>query len=132
MKYAVRKRPTSLVDSFLGDDFMNTFTYGTGLDIYQKDDQYIVELEIPGLKKEDIILDYKGDILTIKAEHQSEATQDDKNYFYQSRSFHSVNRQIRFPDVDAKGIKASYQDGILKVVLPSKTEEQVHSNITIE
>ncbi|HEY4537958.1 MAG TPA: Hsp20/alpha crystallin family protein [Erysipelothrix sp.] len=132
MKYAVRKRPTSLVDSFLDDDFMNTFTYGSGLDIYQEGDDYVVELEMPGLSKDDIALDYKGDILTIKAEHRFEDEQEEKNYFYQSRAFHSVNRQIRFPDVDAKKITASYQDGVLKVVLPSKTEEEVHSTIQID
>lgn len=132
MKYAVRTRPTTLVDSFLKDDFMNTFTYGTGLDIYQDEDKYIVELEVPGLNKEDISLDYKGDILSIKAEHKFEDSEEDKNYFYQSRSFHSINRQIRFPDVDAAKISAAYENGVLKIVLPSKTEEDIHNKITIE
>ncbi len=133
MKYGITtSRPSTLMESFFGDEFMNTFTYGTDLDIYKEGNNYFVDLEIPGFNKEDIEISYKGDILSIKAEHKHEEESEEKDYFYRSRSYQNVHRQIRFSDVDENKIEAKYQNGVLKLVLPAKTESDLVNKIEIQ
>lgn len=134
MKYGLSRRPSSLMDSFFGDDFMDAFSYGTDLDIYKEGNDYVVEYEIPGFDKEDIHIEYKGDILSIRASHQKDEEEKDeeRNYFYRSRSYQNVHRQIRFADVDASAISATYRNGVLKVILPMKHEADVSNRIEVK
>lgn len=134
MKYGLSRRPASLMDSFFGDDFMDAFSYGTDLDIYKEGNDYVVEYEIPGFNKEDIQIEYKGDILSIRASHQvdEEESDEDRNYFYRSRSYQNIHRQIRFADVDETAITASYRNGVLQVILPMKHEADVSNRIEVK
>lgn len=134
MKYGVTRRPASLMESFFGDDLMDAFSYGTDLDIYKEGNDYVVEYDIPGFDKDDIHIEYKGDILSIRASHkeENEDTDSDRNYYYRSRSYQNVHRQIRFPDVDQNQISAQYRNGVLKVVLPTKHEDDISNRIEIE
>lgn len=133
MKYGIRhSRPRSLMDEFFDNDLMNNFSYGSKLDIYKENDNYIVELEMPGFDRENINIEYKGDVLSIKAHHEEQEESDEKNYFYQSRNFQNVHRQIRFNDVDETKVEADYTDGVLKIVLPSKVEADVVNKIEVK
>lgn len=112
-------RTQNLVDSFFNDDFFNRYTYGNDIDIYQEDDKYIVEADLPGFSKDDIKIEFKNDVLTIDAE-LNETVEDtsNKNYYYRSRSTRSFNKSIRFSKIDGDQIMASYDNGVLKVALP--------------
>lgn len=116
-------RSQNIWESFLNDEM---FGYGTDIDIYHEGANFIVEADLPGFNKEDIEIDFKGDILTLKAEH-NEVSEDSgtKNYYYRSRTSKKFYKQIRFADVDATDISASYDNGVLKVSLPTKIEEEV-------
>ncbi len=132
MKQELTRRPVSLLESIFGEDLLNNASFGTGIDIYKDENSYTVELEMPGFTKEDIDVQYNGDVLSIRAEHNESEEKDEKNYFYRSRKSSSVNRQIRFSDVDDSKIDAEYQDGILKVILPKKTQEEIVNRISIK
>lgn len=132
MKYGLTNRPERLIESFFNDDFLPGFSYGKDIDIYKKDDAYVVEADIPGFNKSDINIQFKGDVLTIKAEKVEEEEKDDKNYYYRSRSSRMFNRQIRFSDVDATKIEASYDNGVLKVTLPALKEADVTNKIEVK
>ncbi|AMC93064.1 hypothetical protein AOC36_03450 [Erysipelothrix larvae] len=119
MRNQVTRRPQNLIESFFNDDVFSNFTYGKDIDIYRKDNAFVVEADIPGFDKEDISLDFKGDILTISAERNEEVEDTSKkNYYYRSRQVKRFNRQIRFSDVNAHEINASYDNGVLKITLP--------------
>jgi HSP20 family protein len=128
-----RRQNTSLLDEFLKDEFfLPSFTQSHDIDVYQEDNNYIVELELAGYKKEDIQLAYNNDLLTIKAEHNEEKNDENKKYIYRSRSRQSFTRQVRFNNIDGTKIDASYDQGILKIVLPIKGEQEVVNRIEVK
>ena len=128
-----RRQNTSLIDEFLKDEFfLPSFTQSRDIDVYQEDSNYIVELELAGYKKEDIQLAYNNDLLTIKAERSEEKNDEQKKYIYRSRSSQSFTRQIRFNNIDATKIDASYEHGVLKIVLPIKGEQEIVNRIEVK
>ena len=91
-------------------------------DIRDAGDQYVLEAELPGFEKEDIRLDLKEGILTIKAEHKD--SQDQKNdkgeYIRRERRYGSFARTFDVSGINESGITAAYNNGILEVTLPKQ------------
>jgi len=113
---------SSLIESFFNDDW---FSYGSNIDIYREADRYVVEVDLPGFDKEDIEIEFKGDVLSVKAELNEELEDtSNKNYYYRSRSKRSFNKQIRFKEVDEDSISADYENGVLHIELPTKVKEE--------
>ena len=92
------------------------------VDISETENQYEVNAEIPGLKKEDIKLSVEDNVLTLSGERKVEKETDKKNYHRIERAYGKFERSFRLPkEVDAENIKANYKNGVLTVQLP-KTE----------
>lgn len=91
-------------------------------DIRDLDDKFVLDAELPGFNKEDISLDLKEGILTIKAEHKD--SQDQKNdkgeYIRRERRYGSFARSFDVSGIDESGISAAYKNGILEVTLPKQ------------
>lgn len=89
-------------------------------DIQDKGDHYLLEAELPGFQKEDISLELKEGILTIKAEHKENQDQkDDKgNYIRRERRYGSFSRTFDVSGIDENAITAVYNNGILELTLP--------------
>ncbi len=89
-------------------------------DIRDEDNAYLLEAELPGYQKEDISLDLKEGILTIRAEHKEETGDQDKkgNYIRKERRYSSVVRSFDVSGIAEDAIDASYENGILKIRLP--------------
>lgn len=124
MLNSLLKRPSNFfLDGFFDDEFfMPRLSYGNHIDVYQEEKNYVVEVDLPGFKKEEINLSFNNDLLTIKAQHKEQSEKKEKKYVYQSRSTSSYMRQIRVGNVDHTTIDASFNDGVLKVMLPKKSE----------
>lgn len=122
------KRPNNtLLDDFFDDEFfMPRSKFGYHIDVYQESNNFVVEVELPGFKRDEINVSFSNDLLTIKAEHKEEDNEDDKKYVYRSRSYSSYMKQIRFSNIDHNSIDASFTDGVLKVKMPSKGEAAVN------
>ena len=92
------------------------------IDVKEDDKSYTVKADIPGVKKEDIHVDVAGDQVTVRAEAKQE--KDEKQggkIIHSERSYGMVSRSFTLPaDVDEKGAKAEYKDGVLNLVLPKK------------
>lgn len=113
---------------------------------YVKDTDKAYELtaELPGIAKENISLDYNKGYLTIKTtttkstEEKPAENANDKNekpqekYIRRERYVGEMQRSFYIDDIDEKNIKASYQDGILTVVLPKATKEETTTQINID
>ena len=86
--------------------------------------EYILEADLPGFNKEDIHLDLTGDTLTVRAERHSEFEDNDKknNYIRCERSYGSYTRQFDVSGVKTDQIKAKYNNGILTLTMPKKSE----------
>lgn len=92
-------------------------------DITETDAEFVIVTDLPGFKKEDIILEADGDILTLKATRKSEHEEKDgKNKLIRSeRSFGTYERRFDVSNIDTANLKAKYEDGVLTVTLPKKT-----------
>lgn len=89
------------------------------IDIEESNGNLMVKAEIPGMKKENIKVSVKEDMLTISGERKQENETKDKTYHRIERSYGQFRRMIRLPaEVDADKVKASYKDGVLSVTLP--------------
>ncbi|MGN1107455.1 MAG: Hsp20/alpha crystallin family protein [Huintestinicola sp.] len=91
-------------------------------DIFEDDDKFVMESELPGFDKKDIAIDISGSSLTLKAEHSENTEEKDKNgrYIRRERSFGSYQRSFDISGIDTEGISADYNNGILTMVLPKK------------
>lgn len=90
------------------------------VDVKEKDKEYLLEAEIPGVDKEDIILELKDDMLTIAVERKEEVNEERENYIRRERRYGSFRRSFYVDDVDQDKIKAKFENGVLKVKLPKK------------
>jgi HSP20 family protein len=88
-------------------------------------DAYVVEVELPGVKEEDITIEQHGNSLTVKGHKHSSREEKDKTYFYSERTYGAFQRTFRLPaDVDDSGIIASVEDGVLTLRLPKHKEAE--------
>lgn len=115
-------RPTfSTFDDFLADFFDVPVKRASGTktpkhDVIENDKEFVVEMALVGVKKEDISIDVEKDVLTIKAERKEVK---DLNYNRKETYFGKYERMFVLPeDVDKENIDASLSDGILKVIVP--------------
>jgi HSP20 family protein len=93
------------------------------IEMFEKDDKFMVKAELPGMKEEDIDVSVVGDTLTIKGERKAESEVKEEDYYCCERSYGSFTRSITLPSsVDAKNIEASYENGVLEISLPKAAE----------
>lgn len=91
-------------------------------DIRDTGKAYELEAELPGFSKEDIKIDVEGDYLTVSAEHKENKEEKDAegNYIRRERYYGSFSRSFDISGVNPESISASYQDGVLKLVMPKQ------------
>lgn len=93
------------------------------IDVIEKQDKYLLKVELPGVKDEDINLSISGNILTIEGEKQTESEVQKKDYYYSESSYGSFARSVTIPStVDVNKIDASCDKGILSITLPKTPE----------
>lgn len=93
------------------------------LDVYEDDERITVNLELAGLKKEDFDISLDAETLTVSGERKAEATESRGESFRSERFFGSFKRSVTLPaPVKSDAVKASYQDGVLSIVLPKADE----------
>ncbi len=86
---------------------------------------YYIEVDLPGVKKEDIHLDVKENILTISGERKVKKEVKREDYYKLESSFGKFERSFTLPDdVDVDKIEAKTEDGVLNITLPKKVEEK--------
>ena len=103
--------------------------WSPALDVYQDKDQFTVVVELPGLKKEDIELSLQDGTLTVTGERKQERTASEG--YKNERFYGRFQRSVTLPaSVDGRKVKASYQDGLLRVNLP-KAEEAKPKQIEV-
>jgi HSP20 family protein len=93
------------------------------LDVKEDEKSYTVQAEVPGVKKEDIQVDIDGNQVSVRAEMKKEKEEKKgEKTVYSERSYGMVSRSFTLPvEVDEKGAKAEYKDGVLNLVLPKKS-----------
>jgi HSP20 family protein len=115
-----------LFDEVFGKNFpLKAQGWAPAVNMAETKDGFTVTAELPGMKSEDVSLDFTDGMLTIRGEKVNEKTEkeDDRTYYMWERSFGTFQRTFPFPGgIDDKKIAAEFTDGVLTVHLP-KTEE---------
>ena len=80
---------------------------------------YHIEVDLPGVKKDDITVDIKDDVLTISGQRKTKKEVKEKDYYKMESSYGKFQRSFTLPDnVDTENIEANSKDGVLEVVVP--------------
>lgn len=102
------------------------------LDMIDRDNELIINAEIPGIKKEDINISIADNVLTIKGDTSAESNKEDGDYYRHEISKSSFARSMTLPcSVDESKVVANLNHGVLKVKLP-KLESSKRKNIKIQ
>ena len=92
-------------------------------DIYEKNNIYHIEADIPGIKKEDISVEYNDGYLTIKASKNQEEDKEDKNFIRKERYYGIVERKFYIGNIKEEKINAEFNNGVLKITVPKENKE---------
>jgi len=93
------------------------------VDILEQGDAIIIKMEIPEVDQKAIDLKVEGNALTIKGERQLEAGTKREDYLRLERPYGQFSRSFSLPTtVNVEKVKASHNDGILRIILPKKEE----------
>ena len=113
---------SDMFNDFFNDDMLSKFNSSGSFktDIKETPEEYIVHAELPGVKKEDIKVDYNNNYLTISATRNNESEEKKDNYIRRERSYGSVSRGFYISNVNKDSIKAKFDNGVLNIELPKK------------
>jgi HSP20 family protein len=104
-------------------EMMTTDDWAPRVDIAETDKEFIINAEIPDVKKEDVKVMVDNGILTISGERKQEKEEKGKKFHRVERFYGSFSRSFTLPNnVDESKIEASFKDGMLNLTVP-KTEE---------
>ncbi|CAB4243637.1 Heat-shock protein Hsp20 [Methylacidimicrobium sp. AP8] len=94
-------------------------------DVTEDDKEYVVKLELPGMKREEVKVTIESGELTISGERKAEKEEKNKKYHRIERAYGAFSRSFVIPDdVVADKIEAHFKDGILEVHLPKGEHAQ--------
>lgn len=102
------------------------------VDITEDDKGFLIQAELPDVKKEDIKVSIENGVLHIRGERQSEKEESNKTYHRIERSYGSFERTFNLPETTKpESMTAEYKDGLLTLRIP-KSEETVSKAIEVK
>lgn len=108
-----------------GEEMPAAVEWAPAVDIKEKANQYVVHADLPGVKPDNIEITLENSILTIKGHRETEAKEEKEDYKRVERVYGSFFRRFALPDsVDADKIQANYEQGVLIITIPKKSEVQ--------
>ncbi|KZT30438.1 small heat shock protein [Neolentinus lepideus HHB14362 ss-1] len=110
----------------------NCIAYRMDLHEDEKANVVTATFELPGLRKEDVQIDVRNNLLSVSGESKISSDRDENGYAVRERRYGKFSRTIPLPrGVKPEDIKASMDNGILSVSFPKTTPEMVPKKITI-
>ena len=118
----------SIFDNFIDEKDIDAMK----CDIYEKDNSYHIEADIPGIDKKDLNVECNNGYLTISAVKEHEEKEEDKNFIRQERFYGSMQRKFYVGDVEEDQIEAEFNNGVLKIVVPKEDKEKSKKIIEVK
>jgi HSP20 family protein len=116
---------SDVFDSLINDSFLSDKLIARvpAVNIAETENEFHVELAVPGLKKEDFKISLDKNVLTVAAEKKAENVEEGKKFSKREYSYNSFVRSFTLPEsADQSKIAADYADGILKLTIVKKEE----------
>jgi len=118
--------PFSILDRVFDNEYFPTLSARSPVvDVREKDNRYLIEVELPGVSEKDLRLELKNDLLTLSTERKEEGEEKDKagKWIRRERRESFFSRSFELPeDADGEKIEAKFKDGLLTIELPRKPE----------
>ena len=93
------------------------------LEVLHKNEQFIVRADLPGLTKDDVVIELTNDILTIRGERKAETEEKREGFFRTERMYGSFYRQVPLPEgVKTENAMATFTNGVLEITIPAATK----------
>ncbi|KAJ3210708.1 hypothetical protein HDU83_004645 [Entophlyctis luteolus] len=103
------------------------------MDLSESDQGYILHTDVPGVKKNELDINVKENVLTISGERTSNKEIKEEQRHLVERSYGKFSRSLRLPnDADADRVAASMENGVLQLVFPKKPLDAGVKKISIE
>jgi HSP20 family protein len=122
--FLLQNRLNRLYEPFAEEHFPLT-TWVPACDIYETTKEIVVKAELPGLKKEEVLVSIENNLLTIRGERKFEDEVKRENFHRVERTYGEFLRSFTLPSfIDANKILAEFKDGLLVVTLPKREESK--------
>jgi HSP20 family protein len=113
------------------DNSISTFT--PSVNTREDEKGYYIEVDLPGVKKEDINVDLNDRVLTISGERKFKDEVKEENYYKIETAFGKFERSFSIPeDADVEGIEAKSENGVLEIFIPKVKKETPKKKIEIK
>ena len=126
--FSIRNRNKNMFDDLFypilrGDEKFPMWNWRPVVDIYNEENRVVINAELPGIDKKDIVIDVKDKLLTLKGERATEKDVKEDKYHRRERAYGKFKRVFSLPaEVDPDKIKANFKNGILKIDIPKPKE----------
>jgi HSP20 family protein len=95
---------------------MEKFAFAPQIETLHKDDKFIVRTDLPGVKKEDLNVEVRDNMLMIRGERKQSKEEKREGYFHSERTYGSFFRRIPLPDgANMDKTEATFRDGVLEI-----------------
>ncbi|NVJ46320.1 MAG: Hsp20/alpha crystallin family protein [Cytophagia bacterium] len=121
-------------DKFFNESLENeATTFNPRTDIAETANSFEIEVAVPGFNKKDFSIDLNEGLLTISGERKFEKEKTEKNFYSIQTEYGSFKKSFQLPDnVVSDKIEASYENGILSLVIPKDETKKIVSKITVK
>lgn len=107
------------------DEDLSAYAWRPPVDIYDTETGVTIEIDLPGVKKEEVSVEVKENILTIRGDRTPEQVVQEKKYYRRERIYGSFHRSFAMRGVvTPESIKATFKNGVLKIELPRPEQEK--------
>ncbi|PIR21736.1 MAG: molecular chaperone [Deltaproteobacteria bacterium CG11_big_fil_rev_8_21_14_0_20_45_16] len=136
--HSLQREMNRMLDQFLSEDYPVNWTgkngFSPSVDVSENKDCFMIRVELPGVKDDDVKVSFHDNILSIQGEKRFEKEEKDEDMLRYERQYGSFYRSIPFPvQIDDSKLKAKLKDGVLKITLPKTPAAIAKSkNIQIE
>ena len=125
------RRQQNALEPFFGfDDLLHNFLTNTEtnkaknilpVEFHESENSYHLSVDVPGMKKEDISIEYHDQVLSISAERTTSDEKKDKHGYWSEKTYGKSTRSFRLPgEILEDAVEAKYESGVLEITLPKK------------
>ena len=131
--------PTSfsnLIDRFFSESVArsggSSYSFVPKVDVLENEKAFVINVAVPGVSKEDFKIDLNDNYLTISGERKFKNEKSEHNFHSVETQYGSFSRSFSLPEnVDAAGISAQYNNGILEISVPKDEKKILKTTIKV-
>jgi HSP20 family protein len=117
-----------------GMENSNLTSWAPAVDIYEAENELVVNVDLPGIDEKDLDIQVENDMLSIRGERKFDQKVNEDHFLRIERTYGSFSRSFGLPNtVNKEAVKAHYRNGVLTVELPKRAEskpKQIRVNVT--